>query len=129
VWNKSDLARPDAAVLPGMIGHSGMVCVSARTGEGLDELATEIRRVIVRRSGGDGSTCANGLNPNLRQAGALSRALDELHVCTSDVRHGLPYDICALHLDAAGAALAGLTGLDGSDDLLNRIFSAFCIGK
>ena len=123
VWNKSDLARPDAA------SASGTVCVSARTGEGLDDLAVEIRRNILGRSGGDGSMREAGVSPNLRQAGALARALDELDACASDIQNGLPYDICALHLETAGMALAELTGLDGSDALLNRIFSTFCIGK
>jgi tRNA modification GTPase len=122
VWNKSDLALPDAS-------RSGMACVSARTGEGLDELAAIIRRNILRRHGSDGNMSADGVSPNLRQAGALSRALEELDVCARDVQNGLPYDICALHLDTAGAALAGITGLDGSDALLDRIFSTFCIGK
>jgi tRNA modification GTPase len=123
VWNKCDLARPDAA------SASGMVCVSARTGEGMENLAAEVRRNLLRRSGSEGSMRADGLSPNLRQAGALSRALAELDVCARDIQHGLPYDICALHLDTAGAALAELTGLDGSDALLNRIFSTFCLGK
>ncbi|MCL2123822.1 MAG: GTP-binding protein, partial [Desulfovibrionaceae bacterium] len=130
VWNKSDLARPDAAFLPGATEQRGlMVCTSARTGEGLDDLAAEVRRNIVRRSGGEGSMPPDGVSPNLRQAAALSRALDGLNVCAHDIQNGLPYDICALHLDTAGAALAGLTGRDSSDELLHRIFSTFCIGK
>ncbi|MDR2696729.1 MAG: tRNA uridine-5-carboxymethylaminomethyl(34) synthesis GTPase MnmE [Deltaproteobacteria bacterium] len=129
VWNKSDLARPDAGFPSGSDGQSRMVCVSARTGEGLDDLAAEVRRMVLRRSGSDGSLRADGVSPNLRQAGALSRALDELDVCARDIQSGLPYDICALRLDTAGAALAGITGLDGSDALLDRIFSTFCIGK
>ena len=129
IWNKSDLARPDAASLSGAAGRGGMVCVSARTGEGLDDLAAEVRRKALRQSGGDGKMRVDGLSPNLRQAGALSRALDELTLCACDVQSGMPYDICALHLDTACAALAELTGLDGSDALLNRIFSTFCIGK
>jgi len=128
VWNKSDLARPDAASLAGVAGQRGMVCVSARTGEGLDDLAKAVRLRVMRQSGG-GNMCADGLSPNLRQAGALSRALDDFTVCARDVQSGLPYDICALHLEMAGAALADLTGRDGSDALLNRIFSTFCIGK
>jgi tRNA modification GTPase len=121
VWNKSDLARPGDA--------SGMVCVSAKSGEGLDELAAEVRRRVLRQSGGDGGTRADGLHPNLRQAGALAGALEALHACASDVQSGMPYDICALHLDMAGAALAEITGRDSSEELLNRIFSSFCIGK
>jgi len=122
VWNKSDLARPDASA-------SGVACVSAVTGEGLDALAAEVRRNILGRSGGGGGMRADGVSPNLRQAGALARALEELEVCARDVHDGLPYDVCALHLDAAGAALAELTGLDGGEELLHRIFSTFCIGK
>jgi tRNA modification GTPase len=125
VWNKSDLARPDASCA----SAADMVCVSARTGEGLDDLAAAVRRKVLKESSRDRGMRADGLSPNLRQAGALSRALDELQVCAGDIQRGLPYDICALHLDAAGAALADLTGLDGSDALLRRIFSTFCIGK
>ena len=120
VWNKSDLARPGAAL-------SDMLCVSAVTGEGLDKLAAEVRRHILRAEGE--SPRPDELSPNVRQAGALSRALDELDTCARDVRGGLPYDICALHLDSAVAALAEITGFDGSDALLDRVFSTFCIGK
>ena len=129
VWNKSDLARPDAASMPDAAGHRGPVCTSAKTGEGLDELAAEVRRHIFRRSGGDESVRTDGLHPNVRQAGVLSRALDDLNACAHDVQNGLPYDICALYMDTAGVALAGLTGRDSNDELLQRIFSTFCIGK
>ena len=67
--------------------------------------------------------------PNARQAAAMADALDDLKQLMDALRDSVPYDVAAVHLDAAVAALAGVTGLAVADDVLNRVFSEFCIGK
>lgn len=126
VWNKIDM-QPQAA-MPEACGAEGVVCVcvSARTGEGLEELAAAVRRVILS---GTAEPEPGELAPNMRQAAALERALDELAGLEQDVAGGQPYDICAVRLDGAVSALGEVTGLDAPEDVLNRIFSTFCIGK
>ena len=67
--------------------------------------------------------------PNLRQARSLSAVRAELDALAEDVRAGVPYDLCAVRLEDAASALAEITGLDTPDEVLNRIFESFCIGK
>lgn len=159
VWNKRDLAPPPegwgavwrnawrnaraAGIAPSAPAgqgtgqdeedHSGggreprTAAVSARTGEGLDDLARLARRVaLAGLSAPDGEET---LAPNLRQAVVLRRLRQELALLAADARAGVPYDLCAVRLEGAVAALAEITGLDTPDEVLNRIFASFCIGK
>lgn len=146
VWNKRDIAPPPAgweaawrAAWRGAAPHAGRVesgagedppltvAVSARTGEGLEELARVARRVaLAGRSPADED---DALAPNLRQATVLRRLREELALLAADARAGVPYDLCAVRLEGAVAALAEITGLDTPDEVLNRIFASFCIGK
>ena len=47
----------------------------------------------------------------------------------ADIAAGSPYDCCSVRLDAAAALLGEVTGLDSPEEVLNRVFSSFCIGK
>lgn len=126
VWNKIDV-QPQVE-MPGACRTGEIACVpvSARTGEGLETLAATIRRKVLA----DGTEPEPGeLAPNMRQATALERALEELAELERDIAAGMPYDVCAVRLDAAVAALGDVVGLDSPEDVLNRIFSTFCIGK
>ena len=67
--------------------------------------------------------------PNLRQARSLMEVLGELEALEQDVLAGVPYDLCAVRLEGAASALAEITGLDTPEEVLNRIFASFCIGK
>lgn len=146
VWNKCDLAMPPAGWerkwLTGWrdaIGktalnsrtdlHAGpqIAAVSARTGEGLEQLAALARRVAEAAS--EGEEHADELVPNLRQTLALRRVREELAPLASDAASGIPYDLCAVRLDGAAAVLSEIIGLQTPDEILNRIFASFCIGK
>lgn len=126
VLNKGDL--PPDADLAAAVGALGLafVRVSAKTGQGLDELCALLRG---RLAGGAREPEADELAPNARQAQAISQARGELLALAEETGLGLPYDILALRLDAACRALAELTGDIAPDEVLNAIFSKFCIGK
>lgn len=136
VWNKADVAPPPADwartgtfLWPSLDakGQPPRLAVSARTGQGLEELCALARSVALAGSGRvDASEEAV---PNLRQALALGRVREELTALMQDVADGVPYDLCAVRLESAVAVLAEITGLDTPDDVLNRIFASFCIGK
>ena len=72
---------------------------------------------------------SDGLAPNARQSLVLERALHELDALLADIAAGSPYDCCSVRLDAAAALLGEVTGLDSPEEVLNRVFSSFCIGK
>ena len=126
VWNKVDLAEP--AVWPPAWGH-GRPCVriSASTGHNVDTLARSLRALLL--DDGSHTPPSDGLAPNARQSLALERALHELDALLADIAAGSPYDCCSVRLDAAAALLGEVTGLDSPEEVLNRVFSSFCIGK
>ncbi len=126
VWNKVDLARPEAVPPVWAAQAAAFVMASARTGEGLEDVAAAVRAVVLR---GQHPQAQENLAPNARQAAALDKAAVELAALLDDIRAGQSYDICAVRLDAAAAFLGEVVGLDSPQALLDRVFSTFCIGK
>lgn len=138
VWNKADLGLPDPLPLPADWREAAWaVCtLSAKTGAGLEEFCHTLRRCVLTRGGRHE---ASGLDarelapdvaaPNLRQAELLRRARGELACLEGDITSALPYDVCAVRLDAAVALLGEVLGLHGTEEVLNAVFATFCIGK
>jgi len=125
VWNKSDLCRPTC--FPPLWGRNRpSVCISARNGDNIDILVQLLRQAILD-DGGNAPT--DGLAPNARQALALEGALQELEALREDILAGLPWDCCTVHLDTAAARLEEVTGHTSPAEVLDRVFSHFCIGK
>jgi tRNA modification GTPase len=114
VFNKLDLH-------PGFSPPAGALAVSARTGEGLDEL----RSAIVRAAGWSSSGEATFLARE-RHLRALRACADHLATAVSEVQR---WELFAEELRLAHDRLASITGSFTSDDLLGEIFSRFCIGK
>ena len=118
------------------------VRVSARTGEGLEELCARLRALLLHEHAGDMTEDRAGdragvlaepdvdeVAPNARQADVLRRAKAELLALAEDAGAGLPYDILGVRLEAACCLLSELTGEIAPDAVLESIFSRFCIGK
>ncbi|MDD4648911.1 MAG: tRNA uridine-5-carboxymethylaminomethyl(34) synthesis GTPase MnmE [Desulfoplanes sp.] len=103
-----------------------VLMLSAKQGTCLDRLET----LIVRRILGDQAEPDQGaLVPNLRQKKGLEKGARELELLIDDLQAQIPYDLVAVHLDAACAAFMELTGEITSESVLNAIFDDFCIGK
>ena len=119
VWNKADLASPPA------MQDRRHCAVSALTGQNLDLLVEKSVQMLAEKL----ENADYGASPNVRQAQILSQARDELLTLVDSVANDLPYDLCANHLDAAAVLLDEILGLASHDELLNDIFSRFCIGK
>ncbi|HEV2132749.1 MAG TPA: tRNA uridine-5-carboxymethylaminomethyl(34) synthesis GTPase MnmE [Terracidiphilus sp.] len=120
--NKSDLAakHPSAAEIAGLAAIS----TSAITGEGIQMLRD---RLIELATGGAASE--PGMLTNLRQHQAVSTALSALVDAGQANAKAIPHEMILLDLYRALWALDSLTGQTTSDDVLNLIFSTFCIGK
>ena len=97
-------------------------------GEGLETLAEAVRELALARSQGQEPEPGEAA-PNLRQARSLTEVRGELEALEQDILAGVPYDLCAVRLEGAASALAEITGLDTPEEVLNRIFASFCIGK
>lgn len=127
VWNKADIA-PQPCFPPAWVEAAvSCVVVCALDGQGLEDLAQAVRQAVLDQGGGEPRP--GDLAPNLRQAAILENALAELHFLGADIENGLPYDVCAVRLDAAAALLGGIVGIDTPAQVLDRVFSTFCIGK
>lgn len=126
VINKADL--PPAADGPAsLLAEAGIesVSVSARTGQGLDELCARLRRRFL--SGG--AVPDSEPVPNDREKALLAEALHELDALAADLEAGLPPDLLGVRLETACASLDGITGAITPQAVLDAIFDGFCIGK
>lgn len=121
-FNKSDLAGADSAAheVAGVPAQS----TSALTGEGIPELR---ERILALATGG--AAAEAGMLTSLRHHQAVATALAALADAAHANATGIPHEMILLDLYRALGALDSLTGQTTSDDILNLIFSTFCIGK
>lgn len=122
VVNKADLPRAlDAAELT---GFDAVVSLSARTGEGLEALASAVAELFPAPAAPAGEILTNA-----RQAEAVGRALAALDAARDALASGLTPDAVLTEAEDALSALSELTGRSVRDDVTDRIFSRFCVGK
>ena len=119
--NKSDL--PSAAAASDLLGIPA-VTTSALTGEGIPALR---ERILALASGG--AATEPGMLTSLRHHQAITTALSALNDAARANASGIPHEMILLDLYRSLWALDSLTGQTTSDDILNLIFSTFCIGK
>ena len=121
--NKSDLPR--AVDIGGLADRfDNVASVSAATGEGLDVLTDAIAAQFPADS-----TASGALLTNARQADAANRALSAVAEARSALRIGMTADVVLTDCESALAALGELNGKQVRDDLIDTIFSRFCVGK
>jgi tRNA modification GTPase len=125
VLNKIDLLQKAHDEYPLTRLGREIVPVSAKTGEGIGEL----REKILEIARGPGISEQFGMLTNLRQHQAVSAAVQAFDAAASSTTQHIPHEMVLLDLYAALRALDSLTGQTTSDDILNQIFSTFCIGK
>jgi tRNA modification GTPase len=114
VYNKTDL-------VPGFLAPADAVAVSAKTGEGLEQLRKAILQAVGWSSVGESVFLARE-----RHLRALELARSHLDAAASQSRR---WEFFAEELRLAHAALGAITGEFSADDLLGEIFARFCIGK
>jgi len=126
VLNKIDLpAGVKEEALEARAGGLPRVRISALKGDGIEDLRKAIRDVIT--AGIDTSDL--GVAPSLRHKEALERASGHLEKSVSNLSDGLPFEIIAADLQEGLEALGEIVGETTSDEVHDRIFSRFCIGK
>ena len=119
VGNKSDL--DSRARLP-----DGAIAVSAMTGAGIDKLRDAIFDAIAPGGMAEQET---GFITSLRHEQLLRESLGYLVKAREAVAGKIPHEMLLLDLYGALLPLDAITGATTADDILNRIFSTFCIGK
>ncbi len=123
VENKVDIASTQYSVPSTELQR---VRTSATTGEGIADLREE----ILRHAGGDGAgQLEAGFLTNTRHQQLTHDSLDALSRAAYATETGLPHEMILLDLYSALRALDQITGATTAEDILNLIFSTFCIGK
>jgi tRNA modification GTPase len=127
VVNKAD--RPqciERGTLQNLWPSSPVVSTSTLTGAGLPELEETLAELMLA---GKTLHSASVLVTSARHQDALRRAAEHLRASWIPLEQRLPLDFVSIDLRAAYDALGEVTGETASDDLLDRIFHEFCIGK
>ncbi len=126
VFNKIDLVDRETTQSSGHLMHYPFVKLSAKTGEGIDGL----RSIMVRTAtGGKSMQEGSVLVTNSRHRDALVRAQRSLKMAIETLKRGESGEFISVDLRASLDALGEITGEVTSEDILNNIFSQFCIGK
>lgn len=130
VLNKADLHNAkqgiDSHVPPDSMAAEKGVLTSALTGQGIEVLRENILHAI----GADGAGHQeSGFLTNLRHQDLVIKALAGLDAASHAVHQKIPHEMLLLDLYSALRPLDEITGATTADDILNRIFSTFCIGK
>jgi len=125
VENKVDLDSRWSSVV-GRRPEDRRVRTSAVSGEGIEEL----RKEILCHVGGDvAGQRETGFLTNVRHQGLVRQAIAGLDAGRRALDQNIPHEMMLLDLYTALHALDGITGATTTDDILNLIFSSFCIGK
>ena len=120
VLSKADLGH----VCPPPDTELPCVTVSSVTGQGLDELEAAIKALFPLPQ-----VPAGEILTNARQAEAISRALESMDAAFAAMSEGCTPDIVLTETEEAMSAIGELTGRSVREDVTNRIFERFCVGK
>ena len=103
-----------------------VLSISAKEGTGIKELEHVIRKMFFQ---GEISYNNEIVITNIRQKAALKEALDSLEMVKQSIQDQMPEDFYSIDLVNACDALGKITGESVGEDLVNEIFSKFCMGK
>lgn len=120
VLSKKDISAP--ALIPETA--LPVVSVSSVTGEGIDALEETIAELFPLPT-----VPAGEILTNARQYDAVARAAESMQAALDAMRGGVTLDIVLTETEGAMAALGELTGKTVREDVTNRIFQRFCVGK
>ncbi len=124
VWNKCDL--PAAADEDFLRRHfQKIVKISAKNGDNLQVLT----QTICEMAGLSDVAFDGSLITNARQAAALTRAARRCEEAFFSAQSGMTADAVVMDTEGAIAALGEITGQTVTDDIVQKIFEQFCVGK
>lgn len=124
--NKSDLdAKTDASVLQTLLSKP-ILSISAKNNTGIHELETLIEEMFFS---GKLSFNDEVYITNIRQKNALAEAQNSLKMVLQSIADGMPEDFFTIDMMNAYEALGTIIGESVGEDLVNEIFSKFCMGK
>lgn len=124
IINKSDLEQKlDTNYISNII--SNIVYISAVNGEGQDELINAVEKI----AGTANLNPSEGILSNERQRLAVANALNSIKEAENALLTGMTFDAVTVSLEEAISELLELTGEKTSDEVIDRVFHNFCVGK
>lgn len=124
--NKSDLAPITTAEEIASHLDKKLISISAKEQTGLEELEEEIKNMFFS---GEVSFNDEVYITNIRHKTALQEAVSSLHLVLQSIEDEMPEDFYSIDLMNAYEVLGTIIGEAVEDDLVNEIFSKFCMGK
>ncbi|MBO2526771.1 MAG: tRNA uridine-5-carboxymethylaminomethyl(34) synthesis GTPase MnmE [Clostridiales bacterium] len=121
VLNKSDLTQ---CVSESDLPFDTVISLSAKNGDNLDAL-----KEILEQWFAEGIPCDGSVLTNARQFGAITRAKEAICRAETALRGGMTPDAVLTDAEDAMQALGEVTGRTVREDITNRIFERFCVGK
>lgn len=103
-----------------------MIKTSVKSGKGLEEFEKTVKDMFFQ---GRLKSSGEIVITNLRHAEALREACDSLELVKKSIEDGMPEDFYSIDLMNAYSSLGNIIGEEVDDDLVEEIFSRFCIGK
>ena len=124
VLNKSDLTPVVAEKDLGQYGHP-VLSLSAGTGEGLEALKEQLLSLALSHA----DTAGSALLTNTRHIELVRQSREALKRALDSIEAGMPVDCAVVDLREAWYLLGSITGDAVHDDMVEEIFSRFCLGK
>ncbi len=124
VVTKIDILPQDAPLQVQMADNAKIVKVSAKTGSGIPELIDALSKLVAVEISDEA-----GILLSQRQFLCAQRTREHIVRAIESVKQGEPEEVLSVELREALDSLAELLGKVTSEDILNSIFSRFCIGK
>lgn len=126
VYNKKDLPRQiNPEDVRSLLPSRREVWISALYEEGIDELKEEILKEVQTGIDLSGEVWMT----SLRNIELLEKVRSSLRDSLESLRSGLPYDVVSIGIQEALRSIGAITGEEWTEELLDIIFSQFCIGK
>ena len=125
--NKTDLdVKIDEEEIKKLLGDKAVIRASVLNGSGLDELEDKIVEMVYS---GEIFQRGDTLVTSVRQKNALERALASIVDAIGVTREKMPYDFIEIDIKNAYAYLGEIIGETVGDDIIDKVFSEFCLGK
>ena len=127
ILNKTDLPQVlDSKTAFEGIDEASIISISAKTGDGIDELTKRLEDMFF---GGQLEINNSVVISNVRHKNALYAAKESLERAITTIEIRMPEDLVSIDLKQAYDHLGEITGDSIEEDLLDKIFSQFCLGK
>lgn len=125
--NKTDIdINIDVDVLCKYTDAENIIYISVKEGSGIEKLTERFKDMFL---GGDVAAKESVLISNARHKNMLEKSMEALDRAIATIESGMPEDFISMDLQDALTALGEITGDSVDDEIIDRIFTRFCLGK